>query len=62
MRFMSIVTSAHIGMPTPEFITENVALARAFAPLSPAEMDKVRQQVAPQQASVHAYFADHADA
>jgi uncharacterized protein len=56
------VSMAVIGMPRQEFITENAALARAFAPLSPAEMDKVRQQVAPQQASVHAYFADHADA
>jgi len=56
------ISVAVIGMPKPEFITENVALARAFAPFSPAEMDKVRQQVAPRQAAVHAYFADHADA
>jgi hypothetical protein len=56
------ISVAVIGMPKPEFITENVALAKAFAPLTPAEMDKVRGTVAPQQASVHAYFADHADA
>ena len=55
------ISVAVIGMPKPEFITENAAFARAFAPFSPAEMDKVRQQVAPRQAAVHAYFANHVD-
>lgn len=56
------ISCAVIGMPKPEFIQQNIALARAFAPLSPAEMDEVRSSVAPQQASIAAYFADHADA
>jgi aryl-alcohol dehydrogenase-like predicted oxidoreductase len=56
------VSTAVVGMPKPEFVEQNIALARAFAPLSPAEMDKVRQQVAPAQAAVTAYFANHADA
>ncbi len=56
------ISMAVIGMPKPEFITQNAALARAFTPLSPAEMDAVRRQVAPQSASVAAFFKDHADA
>jgi hypothetical protein len=49
-------------MPKPEFVTENITLARAFQPLTPEEQEKVRQQVAPAQAAVAAYFCDHADA
>ena len=56
------VSAAVIGMPKPEFISENIALARAFQPLTPEEQEKVRQQVAPAQAAVAAYFGDHADA
>ena len=56
------VSAAVVGMPKPEFISENIALARAFQPLTPEEQEKVRQQVAPAQAAVAAYFGDHADA
>jgi uncharacterized protein len=56
------VSCAVVGMPRREFIQENVALARSFAPMSPAEMERVRQQVAPAHASVAAFFANHADA
>jgi uncharacterized protein len=56
------VSCAVIGMPRREFVEENIALAKAFRPLSPAEMDRVREQVAPAQASVAAFFANHADA
>jgi uncharacterized protein len=56
------VSTAVIGMPRREFIAENLALAKAFTPMSPAEMDRVRQRVAPAQASVAAFFANHADA
>jgi aryl-alcohol dehydrogenase-like predicted oxidoreductase len=56
------VSTAVIGMPRPEFLEQNLVLARAFAPLSPAEMDKVRQQVAPAQSAIATYFAAHADA
>jgi uncharacterized protein len=51
-----------IGMPKPEFLEQNIALASAFTPMSPAEMDRVRAQVAPQQAAIAGYFAAHADA
>jgi uncharacterized protein len=56
------VSAAVVGMPKPEFVTENIALARAFQPLTPEEQDRVRRQVAPVQAAVAAYFTDHADA
>ncbi len=56
------VSTAVVGMPKREFLDENIRLARAFAPLTPAEQDKVRQQVAPAQAAVATYFADHMDA
>ena len=56
------VSAAVIGMPKPEFVRENIAFAKAFAPLSPSEIDQVRQQVAPARASVEAFFAAHADA
>jgi hypothetical protein len=56
------VSAAVIGMPKPEFIRENIAAARGFTPLSPAEIEQVRQQVAPSRASIEAFFTDHADA
>ena len=56
------VSTAVVGMPKREFLDENIRLARAFSPLTPAEQDKVRQQVAPAQAAVATYFADHRDA
>lgn len=56
------VSCAVVGMPRREFIDENIGLARAFTPMSPSEMDRVRQQVVPAQASVSAFFATHADA
>jgi uncharacterized protein len=56
------VSAAVVGMPKPEFLDENLRLARSFTPLSPAEQEKVRQQVAPAQAAVAAYFTAHRDA
>jgi uncharacterized protein len=55
------VSAAVVGMPKPEFIRENIAAARAFTPLSPQEIEDVRRQVAPAQASVEAFFSAHAD-
>jgi aryl-alcohol dehydrogenase-like predicted oxidoreductase len=55
------VSCAVVGMPKPEFIQENIALARAFAPLTPAEMEKTRAAVAPQSARVADFFSGHAD-
>jgi predicted aldo/keto reductase-like oxidoreductase len=56
------VSTAVVGMPKPEFLDENLRLARTFAPLSPADQDKIHQQVAPRQAAVAAYFTGHRDA
>jgi uncharacterized protein len=56
------VSAAVIGMPKPEFIRENIAAARTFAPLSPAEIEQVRQQVASSRARVETFFTNHADA
>jgi hypothetical protein len=39
-----------------------VAIARAFKPLQPAEMDGIYRQVAPSQAAVARFFSDHLDA
>ncbi len=55
------VSTAVIGMPKPEFIEQNLALARSFKPLSPAEMNELRSRVAPSQASLEAFFQDHRD-
>ncbi|HEX2311831.1 MAG TPA: aldo/keto reductase [Vicinamibacterales bacterium] len=56
------VSTVVIGMPKREFIVENIATARGFAPLSEQEMDRVRKAVAPQQAAIASFFSDHVDA
>jgi hypothetical protein len=56
------VSTAVVGMPRPEFIAENIAIARAFEPMSEDERNRVRERVGPAQAAIAAYFADHADA
>ena len=56
------VTAAVIGMPKLEMLEQNVAIARAFKPLQPAEMDGIYRQVAPSQAAVARFFSDHLDA
>lgn len=55
------VATAVMGMPKPEFIEQNVAVARSFAPLSPAEMDTLRKQVEPARSRVAGFFAHHRD-
>lgn len=55
------ISAAVVGMPKPEFVRENIAAARAFTPMTPQEIDQVRRQVAPAQASIEAFFAHHAD-
>ena len=49
-------------MPKPEFVAENIAIARGFAPMDEREIDRVRKSVAPQQAAVSAFFSGHVDA
>jgi len=55
------VSTAVVGMPKPEFIKENLAAARSFTPLSRQEIDQLVRQVAPSQARVEAFFANHYD-
>ncbi|MEJ7617360.1 MAG: aldo/keto reductase [Pyrinomonadaceae bacterium] len=56
------VSTAVIGMPKLEFIEHNLVAARAFKPLSSAEMNELRVRVAPAQAKVEDFFRDHQDA
>lgn len=56
------VSTAVIGMPKPEFITHNVAVVRAFQPLTPGEMDHLRKQVLPARAGLEQFFRYHEDA
>jgi aryl-alcohol dehydrogenase-like predicted oxidoreductase len=56
------VSTVVVGMPKRAFITENIAIARAFAPMDEKEIERVRKSVAPQQAAVAAFFSGHVDA
>jgi aryl-alcohol dehydrogenase-like predicted oxidoreductase len=56
------VSLASVGMPKPEMLEENVALARRFAPLSETEMDKLRSAVGePQREALGRFLRDHRD-
>jgi aryl-alcohol dehydrogenase-like predicted oxidoreductase len=56
------VSTAVIGMPKPEFIEHNVAVARAFKPMTPTEMDQIRHHIAPsQRAKLEQLFLHHED-
>jgi uncharacterized protein len=57
------VTAVVIGMPKPEHIQENIALAKSFKPLSPAEMRQLSGELAPKNYNaLQKFFADHVDA
>jgi aryl-alcohol dehydrogenase-like predicted oxidoreductase len=55
------VASVVCGMPKPGHLTENLAGARAFAPMAPAEMDGLRQQLAGHKVALERFFAHHHD-
>jgi len=55
------VSTVVCGMPKPEFVEANVASARAFAPMPPAEMDRLRTQLAGQKVALQRFFASHRD-
>ncbi len=55
------VTTAVIGMPKPEFVEQNIALARSFEKMTPTEMDGLRKQVAPARAALERFFLHHRD-
>jgi hypothetical protein len=51
-----------IGMPKPEFIDQNVAVAKSFQPLPKREMDDLSTELSQKyKASIDRYFADHRD-
>lgn len=57
------VSLATVGMPRPELVERNAALARAFAPLAAAEMQSLRASVAQaRRRELAQFFADHHDA
>jgi aryl-alcohol dehydrogenase-like predicted oxidoreductase len=55
------VAAAVMGMPKPEFIEHNVAVARGFKAMTPGEMDNVRKQVASARAGIDQFFMHHQD-
>ncbi|MDX2151388.1 MAG: aldo/keto reductase [Bryobacteraceae bacterium] len=56
------VAAAVLGMPKPEHIEQNIAVAKAFQPLSKTEMDGLANALLPQKASMDRFFAHHVDA
>jgi predicted aldo/keto reductase-like oxidoreductase len=57
------VSLATVGMPKPELVARNAALARSFAPLAPAEMQSLRAAVDDsRRVELAQYFASHQDA
>jgi aryl-alcohol dehydrogenase-like predicted oxidoreductase len=57
------VTLAVAGMPKFDFIEQNVALAKAFKPLPPAEMKQISTELAARNKSaLDRFFSNHVDA
>jgi hypothetical protein len=56
------ISAAVCGMPKLEFLEANVATAKAYSsPLPPAEMERLRQQLAGRQVVLEQFFARHHD-
>ncbi len=56
------ISTAVCGMPKLEFLEANVATAKAYAsPLPPAEMERLRQQLAGRKFVLEQFFAHHHD-
>ncbi len=56
------ISAAVCGMPKLEFLEANVATAMAFAsPLPPAEMERLRQQLAGRKVALEQFFTHHHD-
>jgi len=57
------VTAVVIGMPKVEHIDENVKVAKAFRPMSPAEMKQMAEPLSQRnKQALDRFFADHVDA
>jgi len=56
------VSAAVCGMPKLEHLEANIATAKSYsAPLPPAEMEKLRQQLAGRKVVLERFFAHHHD-
>ena len=56
------ISTAVCGMPRLEFLEANVATAKAYdSPLPPAEMERLRQQLAGRKVVLERFFARHQD-
>ena len=57
------VSLASVGMPKPEFIERNIAMARAFRPMSGAERRRLTDSIAAdRKVSLAEFFRSHLDA
>jgi hypothetical protein len=55
------VSAVVCGMPKLEFVESNVASARGFAPMPPADMDHLRNRLAGEKVALESFFAGHHD-
>jgi aryl-alcohol dehydrogenase-like predicted oxidoreductase len=55
------VSAVVCGMPKLEHLEANAASARAFTPMPPADMEKLRSQLGGRQLALEQFFADHHD-
>jgi aryl-alcohol dehydrogenase-like predicted oxidoreductase len=51
-----------LGMPKVEHLEQNVAIAKAFQPMSRTEMNGLNGQLSEYKASIDTFFHDHVDA
>jgi len=56
------VTACVVGMPQMAHVEENIRVAKAFRPMSPADMKSISDELsAAHKASIDRFFADHVD-
>jgi uncharacterized protein len=55
------VTAAVVGMPRKEMLDHNIEIARAFAPLSDSDMDRMRKALEPSRQQLQKNLSGHYD-
>jgi hypothetical protein len=55
------VSAVVCGMPKLEFVESNAASARGFAPMPPADMNRLRDRLAGEKVALERFFAGHHD-
>jgi hypothetical protein len=55
------VSAAVIGMPKPEHIEQNIAIAKAFKPMPKDQMYELSGELATHKASIDRFFSNHVD-